>query len=113
MALGFTMDAYFSRGVYAMPLPRVLLKAGHTHNMPFALYNLIYGSLIDCLSLNDTWKRRGSRLAMLAFIMPVGLVMRGVTDGAMTFAPVVMIGAVCLLASAAILIKGAVNMKKD
>jgi hypothetical protein len=94
MALGFTMDEYFMQGFYALPLPRVLLKAGHTHGMPFALYNLIFGSLIDRLALNDTWKLRGSRLAMLAFIMPVGLVLRGMTDGAITFAPVVMIGAV-------------------
>ena len=50
---------------------------------------------------------------MLVFIMPVGLVLRGVTDGAMIFAPVVMIGAVCLLASTAVLIKSAVNMKKE
>lgn len=113
MALGFTMDAYFSRGFYAMPLPRVLLKAGHTHGMPFALYNLIYGTLIDRLPLDDIWQQRGSRLAMLAFIMPAGLVLRGVTDGAMTFAPVVMIGALFFLSSAAVLVKGAVNMKKD
>ena len=54
MALGFTMDEYFTRGFYALPQPRVLLKAGHTHGMPFALYNLIFGSLIDRLVLNDT-----------------------------------------------------------
>ncbi len=113
MALGFTMEAFFPQGFYAQPLPRVLLKAGHTHGMPFALYNLIYGSLIDRLELNDTWKKRGSLLAMLAFIMPVGLVLRGLNNGAMTFAPVVMVGAVCFLASAGVLIKGAVNRKGD
>jgi hypothetical protein len=113
MALGFTMDEYVTRGFYSLPLPRVLLKAGHAHGIPFALYNLIFGSLIDRLALNDTWKLRGSRLAMLVFIMPVGLVLRGVTDGAKIFAPVVMIGAVCLLASNAVLIKGLVNMKKE
>ncbi|NTW59060.1 MAG: hypothetical protein HGA43_07830 [Nitrospirae bacterium] len=45
--------------------------------------------------------------------MPAGLVLRGVTDGAMTFTPVVMIGALFFLSSAAVLIKGAVNMKQD
>jgi len=113
MALGFTMDAYFPRGFYEMPLTRALMKAGHTHGMPFALYNLIFGSLIDRLALNDTWKKRGSQLAMLAFIMPVGLVLRGAAGGTMALAPVVMVGAACFLASAAVLIKGAVNMRRD
>ena len=59
MVLGFTMDAYFPQGFYALPLTRVLMKAGHTHGMPFALYNLIYGSLIDRLALDGKWKKRG------------------------------------------------------
>ena len=113
MALGLTMGAYFPRGFYEMPLARALMKAGHTHGMPFALYNLIYGSLIDRLTLDDTWKRRGSLLAMLAFIMPAGLVFRGAAGGTMALAPVVMVGAACFLASAAVLIKGAVTMKRD
>lgn len=109
MALGFTMEAYFPQGFYAQPLARVLLKAGHTHGMPLALYNLIVGSLLDRLTLGDPWKKRGSLLALLALIMPVGLVLRGLDNGAMTFAPVVMTGALCFLGSVAILIKGAVN----
>jgi len=113
MALGFTMDAYFPRGFYEMPLTRLLMKAGHTHGMPFALYNLIFGGLIDRLALDDTWKQRGSLLAMLAFIMPVGLVLRGAAGGTMALAPVVMAGALCFLASVGVLLKGAVNMKKD
>ena len=113
MALGFTMDAYFPRGFYEMPLTRLLMKAGHTHGMPFGLYNLIFGSLIDRLALDDQWKKRGSQLAMLAFIMPVGLFLRGAAGGTMALAPVVMVGAVCFLSSVAVLIKGAVNMKKD
>ena len=113
MALGFTMDAYFTQGFYALPLTRVLMKAGHTHGMPFALYNMIFGSLIDRLALDDKWKKRGSLFAMLAFIMPIGLVLRGAAGGTMALAPLVMLGGVFLLASAAVLIKGAVNMKKD
>lgn len=113
MALGFTLDAYFPRGFYEMPLTRALMKAGHTHGMPFALYNLIFGSLVDRLSLDDRWKKRGSLLAMLAFIMPAGLVLRGLDGGAMTFAPVVMLGAVCFLGSAALLITGALNMPRN
>ncbi len=105
--LGFSMDAYFDKGFYAVPLGRYLLKAGHTHGMPVALYNLIIGSLIEKLSLTDKGKKWCSWLAVLAFIMPIGLVLRGLTNGAMTFAPVVLLGSLCFLASAVMVMKGA------
>ena len=104
--LGFTLDAFFEKGFYALPLGRMLLKAGHTHGMPFALYNIIIGILVDKLALTDKGKRICSLFSVLAFIMPIGLVLRGLTDGAMTFAPVVLVGALFFLISAAIMIKG-------
>ena len=113
MALGFTMDAYFEKGFYAMPLTRLLVKAGHTHGMPFALYNILIGSLVDRLALSDAWKKRCSVAAILAFIMPLGLVLRGIDSGAMRFAPVVMTGALCFLASVGIVIKGALAEKAE
>jgi hypothetical protein len=105
--LGFSMDPYFDKGFYALPLGRYLLKAGHTHGMPIALYNLIIGSLLENLKLTDTGKKWCSRLAVCAFIMPIGLVLRGITDGAMTFAPVVLLGAFCFLSSIVMVMKGA------
>ena len=108
-ALGFTMDPFFDKGFYAVPLTRVLIKAGHTHGMPFALYNIIIGSLVDRLALDDRWKERCSRAAVLAFLMPVGLIARGVDNGAIRFAAIVVIGAVFFLTSACIMIKGAVS----
>jgi len=113
MALGFNMDAYFEKGFYAMPLTRLLVKAGHTHGMPFALYNILIGSLVDRLALSDAWKKRCSVAAILAFIMPLGLVLRGIDSGAMRFAPVVMTGALCFLASVGIVIKGALAEKAE
>jgi len=110
-ALGATMDAYFDKGVYAIPLGRLLLKAGHTHGMPLALYNILIGSLVDRMALDARWKRGCSIAAVSSLLMPVGLILRGVMDGAMTFAPIVMIGALCLLISAAILVKGAIALK--
>jgi len=108
-ALGFSMSQYFEKGFYAIPLSRVLLKAGHTHSMPFAFYNIIIGSLVDKLALNDKWKKRCSLFTILSLIMPIGLILRGITDGAMTFAPVVLIGALFFVSSAAIMIKGAMS----
>ena len=107
-ALGFTMDPYFEKGFYAMPLTRALIKAGHTHGMPFALYNIIIGSLVDRLAMNDTWKKICSRAAMLAFLMPIGLIARGLDNGTYRFAPIVAAGAFFFLTSIGIMIKGAV-----
>jgi hypothetical protein len=112
-ALGFTMDTYFEKGFYALPLGRLLIKAGHTHGMPLSLYNILIGSLVDRLALSAKWKRACSITAVGSLIMPIGLILRGVTDGAMTFAPVVMIGAFCLLISAAIMVKGATALKSE
>ncbi|RJP85571.1 MAG: hypothetical protein C4518_15850 [Desulfobacteraceae bacterium] len=106
LCLGFSMDPYFEKGFYALPLGRYLLKAGHTHGMPIALYNLIIGSLLPNLELTDTGKKWCSRLAVCAFIMPIGLVLRGITGGAMTFAPVVLAGALCFLSSIVLVMKG-------
>ena len=108
-ALGFSMDQYFEKGFYAIPLSRVLLKAGHTHSMPFAFYNIIIGSLLGQLGLTDKWKKRCSFFTILSLLMPVGLILRGLTDGAMTFARVVLIGALFFVSSAAIMIKGTLS----
>lgn len=110
-ALGFTMDPYFEKGFYAIPLGRVLLKAGHTHGLPIAFYNIIIGSLLDRLALSDKWKKICSIFTILSFIMPIGLLLRGITDGAMTFAPVVLIGSLCFFISALIMVKGAISNK--
>jgi hypothetical protein len=112
IALGFSMDPYFDKGFYAVPLARYLLKAGHTHGMPFALFNILIGSLVDRLPLNDAWKKRCSLAAILAFIMPIGLALRGIDNGAMRFAPIVMIGALCFLTSVGLMIKGALAGKE-
>lgn len=112
-ALGFSLDPYFEKGFYAVPLARFLLKAGHSHGMPFALYNLILGSMVDRLVISDNMKKWCSMLGILAFIMPIGLILRGVTEGSMTFAPVALLGAVFFLSSAALMIYGALNKSKD
>lgn len=111
-ALGFTMESHFSQGFYALPFARALIKAGHSHGMPFAFYNLIVGLMVDGLALDDKHKRWLSRLAVGALIMPVGLFLRGLAGGSEAFAPVVLIGALCLLSSVGIMIKGAMAAKE-
>ena len=111
-ALGFSMESHFPQGFYALPFARALMKAGHSHAMPLALYNLIIGVMVDRLVLDDKYKKWLSLLTVGAFIMPVGLFLRGLTGGAMTFAPVVLIGALCFLSSAGIMVKGAMAAKE-
>lgn len=108
-ALGFTLENLFKDGFYALTLPRKLTKSGHTHGMPMAFYNLIIGVMVDRLALTEKGKKYLSTLTLGAFIMPLGLLLRGLTGGSMTFAPVVFIGAICFIASAAVMIKGAIT----
>ena len=106
-ALGFTIEHHFVLGHYSPNLPRFLTKAGHSHGMPMAFYNLIVGGLIDRLVLTDSAKTWCSRFAAGALLMPLGLLLRGLDGGAFTFAPVALLGGLSLMASAAILLKGA------
>lgn len=110
-ALGFTVENLFKDGFYALTLPRLLVKAGHSHGMPMAFYNLIIGVMVDRLALTEKGKKNLSILSLGAFIMPLGLFLRGLTGGSTTFIPVVMIGAICFLASTAIMLKGAIARK--
>lgn len=105
--LGATVEHHFVLGHYAPDLPRFLRKAGHSHGMPMALYNLIVGGLVDRLELGESGKAWCSRLAAGALLMPVGLLLRGLDNGAMTFAPLALLGGVSFMASAALILKGA------
>ncbi len=107
--LGFSLDPFLEQGFYAMTLERVLLRAGHTHGMPIALLNLIVGGLVDHLNLRSRWRRYCSWLAIGALIMPLGLILRGLSGGSMLFVPVVGLGALSLMACAAILLWGSLS----
>lgn len=106
-ALGYTVEHHFILGHYSPDLPRFLRKAGHSHGMPMAFYNLIVGGLIDRLELSAGEKTWCSRLAAGALLMPVGLLLRGLDNGALTFAPLALAGGLSLMASAALILKGA------
>ena len=111
--LGFTMEPFFEKGFYAVTLSRELIRAGHTHGMPFAFYNILVGSLLDRLALDDKWKKRCSFFTICSLIMPIGLILRGVTDGATTFVPVVLVGSLSFFCSVAIVIKGALSPSRQ
>lgn len=109
MVLGATYEPTFSDGYYKVTLIRALLKAGHTHGMLFALFNLLAGLLIPRLALSRRLQALCSWLAVAAFIMPLGLVLRGLDHGARTFMPLGILGGACFIAAALIMFIGAVR----
>lgn len=113
MMLGLTYNDLFKDGSYMIDLSRAFFKAAHTHGQPLAMYNLIFALLINHVVLSDRSKRIASWAAALSIVMPVGMVFRGLTDGAMTFAPVVMIGVVGFVVSAGFLLVGCSDLNEN
>ncbi len=110
--LGGTMDAFMKDGVYSMTYVRIFLRGSHTHGLLMAFYNLIFGMLIDSLGLSDKSKRTGSIIAVCALLLPVGLGLRGLTEGSMIFAPVALAGGVFFIISSLFIMTGVIK-KKD
>ena len=113
MMLGLTYNDFFKDGSYMIDLSRALLKAAHTHGQPLAMYNLIFALLINQVVLTDRSRKIASWAAVLSLVMPVGMVLRGLTDGAMTFAPVAMIGVLGFFVSAGFLLAGCTGMNEN
>ncbi len=70
------------------------------------MYNLIFALLIGKVALSDRSRKIASWTAALSMLFPVGMLFRGLTDGAMTFSPVAMFGGLCLIVSAGFLLAG-------
>jgi hypothetical protein len=112
-AMGKTLDGNFTEGFYKMSFARALAKAGHTHGMLFAYFNLIVGGLVDRLELTDKLKKWLSALAIGALLLPIGVATRGIMGGSAAPEPVAMLGALCYLSAAALILKGALAMKTN
>ena len=112
MALGATFDTYSVKdGAHVLSVVRFYLREGHSHGMPIALFNLIVGSLVDRLALADRAQRVCSRAAMVGFVMPLGLALKGASGASDAFTPVGLIGAVGLFTAAALLLVGALRLQ--
>jgi len=106
MMLGATYNDLFKEGYYMIDLSRALFKAAHTHGQPFAMYNLIFALLIGKVSLSTRSRKFASWSAALSMLLPIGMVLRGLTGGAMTFAPIAILGGFSLIVSAGFLLAG-------
>ena len=97
--LGFTIPSNMSDGIYEMSMGRVTLRAGHTHGMLIGLCNVVVGLLLLSQKFSPKSEKLAAWFCMASVLLPIGLILRGLTDGAMTFAPVAMMGGCALLSA--------------
>jgi hypothetical protein len=109
-ALGVGHADSFADGFYKVDLARALLKDAHNHGQPFALFNLIVGLLLPHLALGERGKTWLSSLAAVSFMLPIGLLSRGIAHGSMLFAPITFVGGIAFVAAAALIALGAWRM---
>lgn len=114
MLLGGTFDAQSTKdGYHMLELARFYIREGHSHSMPFALYNLIYSLIIDKLVLSNRSKLIGSLSAMTAFFLPLGLLGKGLAGADPNFPPIGMIGILGFIISVVFILVGSKKMKKE
>jgi len=114
LMLGATFDAQSTKdGYHLLELARFYIREGHSHSMPFALYNLIYSQIIDKLALSNRSKMIGSLTAMTAFFLPLGLLGKGLAGADPNFPPIGMLGILGFIASVIFILVGSKNIGKE
>ncbi len=98
-ALGLTLEQYFQNGYAQIPLWRQLTKVGHSHGMPFGMINILFGLIIARATCSLRLKRIGAIATALALCLPVGVSLRGLTEGAVWAYSLAMLGGVSFLAA--------------
>lgn len=114
MYFGMNFDLRFPEAFndhYLISHGDAMMRAAHTHGMPFALYNLLLAIVIPYLKLSDKMKNFMSWSGILMIIMPIALFLRGVTYPATTFDLVGFFGATFFLITSILLVIGAVQKK--
>ena len=111
--LGKTMEPYYINGYAQIPLWRYLTKAGHTHGMPFGLINILFGLILSRLTCSDGIKLAVSILTAAALLLPVGVCLRGLTEGAQFCKILAMLGGLSLIGACVLLIIGFYRSKTE
>jgi hypothetical protein len=115
MSIGMNYDVRFPSeydGYYMIEKGSAMIRAAHTHGMPFALYNLILAFVIPFLGFTNKMKNITSWSGILMIIMPIALFSRGLIYPATTLDFVGFIGATFFLLTSIMLIIGAVKAKQ-
>jgi hypothetical protein len=103
-ALALTLDPYFQSGHMQVTFWRYLTKVGHTHGMPFGMINILFGLLIGRAVCSDRLKRLAAVFTALALCLPLGGLLRGLTEGALWAEGLAMLGGASFLAACAVMI---------
>ncbi len=111
--LGFSIEKVLTDGKYAVPFARIFLRAGHTHGMLIGLYNIILGILIHQYVSCDKCSKWICITGIGSVLLPIGLVVRGLTGGSMTFAFIPLLGSVSFIISLIFLYIGVKGDGKD
>ncbi len=114
MYFGMNFDSRFPAEFndhYMISHGDAMMRAAHTHGMPFALYNLLLAFVIPYMGFSDKLKAWMSWSGILMILMPVALFLRGVTYPATTFDSTGFIGAFFFLLVSALLVIGSFKPK--
>lgn len=103
-ALGLTLERYFQSGHAQITFWRQLTRVGHTHGMPFAAINILFGLLIGRATCSNRLKRLGAVFTASAFCLPLGIALRGLTEGAPWAKGLAILGGTSLLSACVIMI---------
>ena len=112
-ALGQSLEPYYKNGYGQITLWRYLIKVGHTHGMPFGLINIVFGLLIGRAECSATLKRTGAILTALALCLPLGVALRGLTEGARYTEGIAMVGGFSFLAACVVMVFIVRAMRSD
>lgn len=112
-ALGLTLEQYFLNGYAQITFWRQLTKVGHSHGMPFGMINILFGLLIARATCSIHLKRIGAITTAVALCLPVGVSLRGLTEGAVWAYSLAMLGGVSLLAACFVMIAIVANNRKE
>ncbi len=116
MYMGMRFDLRFPEaydGHYMILKGEAMMRAAHTHGMPFALYNLLLAVVIPYLGFTDKIKNYVSWSGILMIIMPIALFIRGIVYPATTFDLVGFIGAFFFIVTSLLLVIGVIKATNE
>jgi hypothetical protein len=81
--------------------------------MPISFFNLFIGLLLDRVQLSNRMKNVCTILALLAFLLPVGLIAKGAAGAPTDFPPIGMIGVLGVLGATFTMLVGAIRTPRS
>lgn len=107
--LGYTLDPLLTDGFYKMSYARLLFRGAHSHGMLFGLFNLVIGLAMHRLALPDKKKRALSVLGIVSLLLPLALLLRGLTHPSKVFLPLGAVGGFAFVAACVLVLMGALK----